>query len=80
MLKRPKLVLFVVTLAALLAAEVRHLVITADAGKREKISRQEFMNSMAAEFDRLDKDKRGELDVKQLTQLQLSLSRAPIGK
>jgi hypothetical protein len=36
--------------------------------KSGKISKKEFMNSMEAEFDRLDKDKNGELDVKELTQ------------
>jgi Ca2+-binding EF-hand superfamily protein len=33
-----------------------------------KISREEYMRFMTAEFDRLDKDKNGELDVKELTQ------------
>lgn len=36
--------------------------------KRGKISKKEFMHAMEAEFDRLDKDKNGELDVKELTQ------------
>lgn len=33
-----------------------------------KLSRQEYMHFMEAEFDRLDKDKKGELDVRALTQ------------
>jgi hypothetical protein len=33
-----------------------------------KVSKQDFMNFMEAEFDRLDKTKDGELDVKKLTQ------------
>jgi hypothetical protein len=37
--------------------------------------RQEYMKFMAAEFDRLDKAKSGELDVKVLTQSKLSVSR-----
>ena len=39
------------------------------------MSRQEYMKFMAAEFDRLDKAKSGELDVKVLTQSKLSVSR-----
>jgi hypothetical protein len=39
------------------------------------VSRQEYMKFMAAEFDRLDKAKSGELDVKVLTQSKLSVSR-----
>ena len=40
-----------------------------------KVSRQEYMKFMAAEFDRLDKANSGELDVKVLTQSNLSVSR-----
>jgi len=32
-----------------------------------RVSQEEFMRFMQAEFDRLDKDKSGELDVKELT-------------
>jgi hypothetical protein len=32
-----------------------------------RISQEDFMKFMQAEFDRLDKDKSGELDVKELT-------------
>jgi hypothetical protein len=34
-----------------------------------KVSKQEFMSFMEAEFDRLDQKKEGKLDVKELTQL-----------
>ena len=35
-----------------------------------KVSKQEFMSFMEAEFDRLDKKKEEKLDVKELTQPQ----------
>jgi len=38
-----------------------------------KVSRQEFKEYMVAEFDRLDKDKSGELDVKKLAQSQFQV-------
>jgi EF hand domain-containing protein len=37
-----------------------------DTDKNGKISKQEWMNFMEAEFDRLDKAKNGQLDVKEL--------------
>jgi Ca2+-binding EF-hand superfamily protein len=46
-----------------------------DADKNGKISRAEFMAFMAAEFDRLDVDKSGELDVKELEKSQLMVVR-----
>jgi hypothetical protein len=39
-----------------------------DADKNGKISKQEWMNFMEAGFDSLDKDKSGELDVKEIMQ------------
>jgi Ca2+-binding EF-hand superfamily protein len=48
--------------------EVKRLLLLMDTGKNGKISKQEWMTFMEAEFDRLDKDKSGELDVKELTQ------------
>jgi hypothetical protein len=69
----------IVALAVLLTAEVKHLVPMMDTGQTQKVSKQEFLNSMPAEFDRLDKDKIGELDVKELTQLPLSPGQPPIG-
>jgi hypothetical protein len=35
---------------------------------RGRLSRGEYMHFMEAEFDRLDKDKKGELDVRALAQ------------
>jgi Ca2+-binding EF-hand superfamily protein len=45
---------------------VKQLLFLMDADKNGKISKQEWMNFMSAEFDRLDKDKSGELDPKEL--------------
>jgi hypothetical protein len=47
---------------------VKQLLLLMDADKNGKISKQEWMNFMEAEFDRLDKDKSGELDVKEIMQ------------
>jgi Ca2+-binding EF-hand superfamily protein len=47
--------------------EVRQLVIMMDTDKNGKVSKKEFMDFMSAEFDRLDSDKSGELDVKELS-------------
>jgi len=45
-----------------------------DTDNNGKISRQEYMNFMAAEFDRLDKDKSSDLDAKELAHSQLRVS------
>lgn len=37
-----------------------------DTDKNGKISKQEWMKFMEAEFERLDKNKTGELDIKEL--------------
>jgi hypothetical protein len=61
--------------------EVRQLVLMMDTDKNGKISKPEFLAFMGAEFDRLDKDKSGELDVKELAQSQLRpAARPPVGK
>jgi Ca2+-binding EF-hand superfamily protein len=60
--------------------EVKQLLTLMDADKNGRIFKQEFMNFMAAEFDRLDTDKSGELDVKELTKSQLRASRGALGK
>jgi len=52
--------------------EAKRLLLLMDRDQSGKVSRQEFMDFMAAEFDRLDKNKDGELDVKELTQTRLS--------
>jgi Ca2+-binding EF-hand superfamily protein len=60
--------------AALGEGEVKQLLLLMDTDKNGKISKQEYMNFMAAEFDRLDKDKSGELDPKELTLSQFRVS------
>jgi 5S rRNA maturation endonuclease (ribonuclease M5) len=52
---------------ALAEDQVKHLLLLMDADKTGKISKQQFMQFMEAEFERLDTAKKGELDVKQLT-------------
>jgi len=48
--------------------EVMHLLKLMDKDQNGKISKEEYLMFMSAEFDRLDTDKSGELDVKELTQ------------
>jgi hypothetical protein len=59
---------------ALGEAEVKQLLLLMDTDKNGKISKQEWMKFMEAEFDRLDKDKSGDLDVKDLAQSKLRVS------
>ncbi len=56
--------------------EAKKLLLLMDRDQNGKVSKQEFMSFMEAEFDRLDKDKNGELDVKELTQSQLRTRQA----
>jgi len=56
--------------------EVKQLLLLMDTDKNGKISKQEYMKFMEEEFDRLDKDHNGELDVKELTQSRLRVSHA----
>ena len=61
--------------------EVKQLLLLIDTDKNGKISTQEFMKFMGAEFERLDKDKSVELDVKEITQSKLHVSHpASVGK
>jgi len=60
--------------------EVKQLLFLMDTDKNGKISKKEFLRFMEAEFDRLDKDKSGELDPKELTQSQIRSSRPAVGK
>ena len=48
-------------------ASAKQLLLLMDTDKSGKVSKQEFMAYMEAEFDRLDVNKDGELDVKELT-------------
>ena len=47
------------------------MLLLIDTDENGKISKQEWMKFMEAEFDRLDKDKKGQLDAKELTQSKL---------
>lgn len=55
--------------------EVKQLLLLMDSDENGKISKQEWMKFMEAEFDRLDKDKKWQLDVKEVTQLRLRVRR-----
>jgi Ca2+-binding EF-hand superfamily protein len=65
---------------ALAAEKVKELLLLMDTNKNGKISRQEWMNFMAAEFDRLDKDKSGELDPKELSASWITIRPPAQGK
>jgi hypothetical protein len=54
--------------------DVKHLLLFMDADNKGMVSKQEFMKYMEAEFERLDKNKIGELNVKELTRSNLSAS------
>jgi hypothetical protein len=54
--------------------QVRQLLLLMNTDKNGMVSRQEYMRFMEAEFDRLDKEKKGELDAKRLAQSNLSAS------
>jgi len=60
--------------------DVKALLLLMDTDKNGRISKREFLAFMEAEFDRLDKDKSGELDPRELTQTQIRLYRPAIGK
>jgi hypothetical protein len=59
---------------ALGEAEVKQLMLLIGADKNGKISKQEWMKFMEAEFDRLDTDKSGDLDAKDLSESRLRVS------
>jgi hypothetical protein len=61
--------------AGLADADVKQLLLLMDADKDGRISKKEYMDFMATEFDRLDVDKNGYLDVKELTKSKLRPSR-----
>ncbi|HKN74947.1 MAG TPA: hypothetical protein VJW94_07210 [Candidatus Acidoferrum sp.] len=54
---------------------IKQLLPLMDSDKNGLVSKQEFMKFMEAEFVRLDKEKKGELNVKELTQSNLTASR-----
>ena len=55
--------------------EVKKLLLIMEPNKKGKISKQDYMKFMEAEFEILDKDKNGELDVKKLTQSSVTANR-----
>jgi hypothetical protein len=52
---------------ALAEDHVKQVLLLMEADKQGKISKQQFMKFMEAEFERLDTTKTGQLDVKQVT-------------
>jgi Ca2+-binding EF-hand superfamily protein len=54
---------------------VKQLLALMETDKKGMVSKQEFMKFMEAEFERLDKNKNGELNARQLTQSTLSVNR-----
>jgi hypothetical protein len=54
--------------------EVKQLLLLMDSDKNGKISKEEWMKFMEAEFDRLDKDKKGQLDTKELEKSKFRVS------
>jgi hypothetical protein len=54
--------------------EVRRLLLLMDSDKKGMVSKQEYMKFMEAEFERLDKNKQGELNAKELAQSNLTAS------
>jgi Ca2+-binding EF-hand superfamily protein len=66
---------------ALAEEHAKELLLLIDTDKSGKISKQEWMKFMEAEFDRLDKGKDGQLDVEELTQSRLRVTRfTSVGK
>jgi hypothetical protein len=53
---------------ALAQPKVTEVLLVMDTDRNGKISKKDFMNLMAAVFDRLDKEKKGELDPRQFRQ------------
>ena len=60
--------------------DAKRLVLLMDTNKNGKVSKQEFMSFMSAEFDRLDKDKSGELTLDELRQYQVGGTPIAVGK
>jgi len=55
--------------------QVEQLLLLMDTDKNGKISKKEWMDFMSAEFDRLDKDKSGQLDVHEIAASRLMATR-----
>jgi len=59
---------------------VKELLLLMDADTHGKVSKQEYMKFMEAEFERLDRGKTGTLDVKELTRATVSAANHSVGK
>jgi uncharacterized membrane protein YdfJ with MMPL/SSD domain len=57
----------------------RELLLVIDTNKSGKISKEEWMKFMVAEFDRLDTDHKGQLNVEELTKSRIRV-RPYVGK
>jgi|ERR1700728_3555851 EF hand len=57
----------------------KQLLLVMDTNQSGKVSKEEWMKFMEAEFDRLDTDHKGQLDVKELTQSRVRV-RPYVGK
>jgi hypothetical protein len=55
--------------------EVKQLLTLMDTDKNGMVSKERYMRFMEAEFERLDKDKKGELNVRELTRSTMTASR-----
>lgn len=51
---------------------VKQLLLLMNPDKKGMVSKQEYMKFMEAEFDHFDKEKKGELDARKITQSNLS--------
>jgi len=66
---------------ALRAEEVKELLLLMDSNASGKISKEEWLKFMEAEFDRLDKGKTGKVDLKDISQSRQRVTRsANMGK
>jgi hypothetical protein len=54
--------------------DVKHLLLLMETDKKGMVSKREYMRYMEAEFERLDQNKSGQLNVKELTQSNISAS------
>jgi Ca2+-binding EF-hand superfamily protein len=60
--------------SAIAQENVKQLLLLMDTNRNGKISKKEWMDFMSKEFDRLDTDKSGELDPKELSKSRLVVS------
>ena len=64
---------------AVATAAAKQLLLAMDTDKSGTVSKQEWMKFMEAEFDRLDTDHKGQLDIKELTESRVRV-RPFVGK